>query len=187
MRRWQQHPGEHRRRRRRKKGDPDEPADHGLGRSRGGYGSKIHLICDAKGVPIDVRVTGGQTQECTQLPELLMDAAETLSDSGGPPRAWPVRLAGDRGYRSNKIDRFLRDQEIRPVIPDMRHQVPGRRAVAFDACWYKRRNIVERVFGWLKRCRRVGTRYEKTLLNFIAVIKLAIIRRLLGVRLPAKK
>jgi len=29
-------------------GTPSEPADHALGRSRGGYGSKIHVVCDGQ-------------------------------------------------------------------------------------------------------------------------------------------
>src|SRR5262245_60063662 len=29
--------------------DNDEPADHALGRSKGGFGTKLHLLCDAQG------------------------------------------------------------------------------------------------------------------------------------------
>ena len=34
------------------KNDPEEPADHALGRSRGGFSTKIHLLCDGKGHPL---------------------------------------------------------------------------------------------------------------------------------------
>ena len=55
---------------------------------------------------------------------------------------------------------------------------PGR-PPAFDVEAYKRRNVVERCVGWLKQCRRVATRYEKLAVNFLAFVKLAMIRRYL--------
>ena len=42
-----------------KKG-PDEPVDHALGRSRGGLTTKIHMLCDANGVPLRFLLSGGQ-------------------------------------------------------------------------------------------------------------------------------
>ena len=58
-------------RRRRKKGDPEEPDDHALGRSRGGFSTKVHLICDAGGCPIHFELSAGQAHENTSLIELL--------------------------------------------------------------------------------------------------------------------
>ena len=52
---------------------------------------------------------------------------------------------------------------------------------SFDSEAYKGRNVVERCVGWLKECRRVGTRYEKLAINFVGMIDLAIIQRLLRV------
>ncbi len=46
-----------------KKSDPDEPADHALGRSRGGFSTKIHLLCDRHGHPLHFHLTPGQTHE----------------------------------------------------------------------------------------------------------------------------
>ena len=42
---------------------------------------------------------------------------------------------------------------------------------------YQRRNVVERCIGWLKHARRIATRYEKTAVNFLAMLKLAMIQR----------
>ena len=46
---------------------------------------------------------------------------------------------------------------------------------------YRRRSVIECCIGWLKECRRIGTRFEKLALNFLAMIKLAIIRRYLRI------
>jgi len=44
---------------------------------------------------------------------------------------------------------------------------------------YKRRSIVEQSISWLKACRRIGTRFEKLAINFLAMIKFAMIKRAL--------
>jgi len=53
------------------------------------------------------------------------------------------------------------------------------RAVAFDKEQYRKRNIVERVIGWLKEFRRVFSRYEKSAKNFGGMIRLGFIQRYL--------
>ena len=40
-----------------------------------------------------------------------------------------------------------------------------------------RRNVVERLVGWIKEYRRVATRYEKLAVNYLAMLKLAMMRR----------
>ena len=161
------------------KNDPNEPDDHALGRSRGGIGSKIHLLCDGQGHPLAVVVTAGQAHESTALEALLAQADRDLLDVQGDPIPWPVALAGDKGYRADWIDDYLLDLEIRPVIPSKENQHRNARPVEFDQEQYRRRNIVERLIGWLKESRRVFSRFEKTALNFVGMIKMAFIHRYL--------
>lgn len=52
----------------------------------------------------------------------------------------------------------------------------GRRPI-FDQKLYAKRNVIERLIGWLKENRRLATRFEKTAEAFLAMIKLAFIRR----------
>lgn len=73
-----------------------EPADHALGRSRGGFGTKVHLVCDGRGTPLAAVITPGQRQECTQF-EAVLDAV-SLRGRRGRPQCRPVKLAGDKGY-----------------------------------------------------------------------------------------
>ena len=161
------------------KNDPNEPDDHALGHSRGGIGSKIHILCDGQGHPLDVVVTAGQAHESTALDTLLAQANRDLFDVQGDPVPWPVALAGDKGYRADWIDEYLLDLEIRPVIPSKENEDRDARPVAFDRDQYRRRNIVERLIGWLKESRRVFSRFEKTARNFVGMIKMAFIHRYL--------
>jgi transposase len=164
---------------RRKKGDPDEPDDHALGRSRGGLSCKIHILCDGHGHPLHVHLTAGQTHEASAFEALMMGADEQLTDADGEPIAWPVALAGDKGYRAEWIDEYLLDLDIKPVIPCKSNQDRQGRPVEFDRDAYRDRNIVERLIGWLKECRRIFSRFEKTAKNFTGMIRMAFIQRYL--------
>jgi transposase len=96
-------------------------------------------------------------------------------------RSRPKRVAGDKGYSYPRIRRWLRRHGIGAVIPqrsDQQAQHRGR-PLNFDKDAYRRRSVIECCIGWLKECRRIGTRFEKLALNFLAMIKLAIIRRYL--------
>jgi transposase len=163
----------------RKKGDSEEPADHALGRSRGGFSTKVHLLCDAHGHPLHFHLTAGQTNESVVLDSLLVGADKCLTDHVGKPLAWPVQLAGDMAYRANWIDEYLLALDIQPVIPSRKTENRDARPVEFDREAYRERSIIERLIGWLKESRRVFSRFEKTAKNFGGMIKLAFIRRYL--------
>ena len=124
-------------------------------------------------------VTAGQAHESTALDTLLDQANQDLYDAQGDPVPWPVALAGDKGYRADWIDDYLLELEIRPVIPSKENEDRDARPVAFDRDQYRRRNIVERLIGWLKESRRVFSRFEKTARNFVGMIKMAFIHRYL--------
>ncbi|MEZ6128338.1 MAG: transposase [Planctomycetaceae bacterium] len=88
-------------------------------------------------------------------------------------------MAGDKGYRANWIDETLLSMGIIPVIPSKENENRDARPVEFDKEKYRQRNIVERLIGWLKECRRIFSRFEKTAINFAGMIKMAFIERYL--------
>ncbi len=159
---------------------PDEPADHALGRSRGGFTSKFHLLTDGHGLPISVQVSPGQRHDSMMF-EAVMNGVVPILQRRGRPRRRPKRLAGDKGYSYPRIRQWLADHGIIPVIAqrdDQRARHKGR-PIQFDKSLYRRRCVIEQCIGWLKECRRVATRFEKLAINFLATIKLAIIQRYL--------
>jgi len=162
-----------------KKKDSEEPADHALGRSRGGFTTKFHILCDGHGHPLHFHLTAGQAHDNTALVPLLEGADEQVVDGDGEPVAWPVAMAGDKGYRAQWIDEFLLKLGIMPVIPSKENEDRSARPVEFDREAYRRRSIVECLIGWLKECRRVLTRFEKAAKNFGGMIKMAFIQRYL--------
>lgn len=166
-----------------KKSDPEEPVDHALGRSRGGFSTKIHILCDGQGLPLCFHLTAGQTHESTVLDELLMVADQQLPDEDGERLPWPFALSGDKGYRADWIDSHLLGLGIQPVIPSKENEDRHARPVEFDKEAYRRRNHVERLIGWLKESRRILSRFEKTAKNFAGMVTLAFLRQYLQYKL----
>lgn len=113
------------------------------------------------------------------LDAVLMDADKQLVNAAGEPIAWPLALAGDKGYRADWIDEYLVDLDIKPVIPSKSNEDRDGRNAEFDSQAYRDRNKVERLIGWLKECRRIFARFEKTATNFGGMIKMAFIQRYL--------
>ena len=137
------------------------------------------MLCDGHGHPLHFHLTAGQAHESTALVPLRVGADERVTDGDGEPVAWPVALAGDKGYRADWIDEYLLGLEITPVIPSTENEDRSARRVEFDKGAYRRRSIVECLIGWLKECRRVFARFEKTAKNFGGMIKMAFIQRYL--------
>ena len=95
----------------------------------------------------------------------------------GRPKSRPNRLAGDKGYSSDRIRKFLKGRAIEAIIPHKDNEKARHDPeVQFDKDGYRRRSIVEQSIGWLKECRRIGTRFEKLAINFLAMVKLAMIK-----------
>lgn len=126
-------------------------------------------------------ITGGQAHEATAIDDVLDAADENLRDGEGNPIAWPLNLAGDKGYRAGWIDETLKELGINPVIPCKSNEDHDARGIEFDREIYRSRNIVERSIGWLKECRRIFSRFEKTAINYSGMIKMAMIERTLKI------
>jgi transposase len=90
-----------------------------------------------------------------------------------------VKLAGDKGFRADWIDAYLLADGIQPVIPSKVTEDRAARGVKFDRKAYRQRNIIERLIRWLKESRRIFSRFEKTAINYLAMLKIACIHRYL--------
>jgi transposase len=126
-------------------------------------------------------VTAGQVHESTVAESVIGQAVATLIGRRRKKlgrRHKPRRLAGDKGYRSQRLSDWLLGQGIKPVIPPKDNEIT-RRQEKFDAQAYCGRSVVEQCVGWMKECRRIGTRFEKLAINFHAMLQLAMIDRYL--------
>ncbi|WP_417321555.1 IS5 family transposase [Erythrobacter aureus] len=137
-----------------------------LGRSRGGFTSKIHARCGSEtvqstpsGMPARFILTDGEASDYT--------AAEPLMQI---PVTTPKALLADKGYDGDRFQESLLIRGILRIIqPRSNRKVPEHP----DYRRYRDRNHVERMFGKLKQQRRIATRNDKTILSFESFLNLA--------------
>ena len=127
-----------------------------LGRSRGGFSTKIHAVTDALGNPLDFVLTGGQAADITQAETLLPEA--------------PVNaVVADKGYDADRFLHTLDARGIKAVIPPRQHRRVQR---DYDRHAYKERHLIECFFGKIKHYRRLFSRFEKTARNYLSFLHL---------------
>ncbi len=144
-----------------------EPADHALGRSRGGLSTKVHLAADGRARPLAL-TSAGQAGDAPAF-ETVMSRIRVPRTGPGSPRSRPLAVLADRAYSSRAIRSHLRRRGIRAVIPQPSDQTGhrlrrgrlGRRPPSFDREAYKQRNAVERCIGRLEQWRGLATRTDK--------------------------
>ncbi len=91
--------------------------DEGLGRSRGGFTSKIHLSADGRCRPLSLVVTPGQRADCTQF-ESVLEKIRVPRLGPGRPRKKPDSLAADKAYSNGLVRDYLRRRGVRHTIPE---------------------------------------------------------------------
>ncbi|MFB7835791.1 transposase [Streptomyces sp. NPDC056056] len=149
----------------------------GLGRSRGGLTSKLHLACDGRGGPLAVLVTGGNRDDCSQAEAVI--SLIRVSGPGPGQTPHPARPRRRRqGLLRPPFRSYLRRRGTRTTTPERLNQLAGRqrrraRPCGFNEAAYQRRNIVERCFHRLKQWRGIATRSDNRPDRCLSAITLA--------------
>ena len=131
--------------------------EQGLGRSKGGFSSKLHAACDALGNPVRFFVTAGQRSDYIKALDLI---------HGQKMNA----LIADKGYDADYMVEAVKTVDAQVVIPSRSiRKVPRE----YDECLYKERNKIERMFNKIKHFRRVATRYDKLDISYLSFVFLA--------------
>lgn len=133
--------------------------EQGLGRSKGGFSTKLHAACDALGNPIRFFVTAGQRSDCIKALDLI---------GGIKMKA----LIADKGYDADYMVEAVNNVNAQAVIPPRSQRKAPR---IYDIELYKERNLIERMFNKLKHFRRVATRYDKLDVAYLGFVLFASI------------
>ena len=113
-------------------------------------------------MPLRFALSPGQAHDST--------LAGALLDDHLPPDSFVI---ADKAYDAEWIRAMIEAQDAVPIIPD---RSSATRTHAFSRDLYRLRNRVERFFNKLKQFRRIATRYEKLVANYLAMIKIATIQ-----------
>jgi transposase len=134
----------------------NDQESEGLGRSKGGFTTKIHTTVDALGNPLEFVITPGQRNDITQANTLLSNV------SG-------CHVIGDKGYSSKELRTNLIQQNCIPVIPSRSN---SKEPAIYDEHIYKERHAIECLFSKIKYFRRVFSRFDKSARNFVSHLSL---------------
>jgi transposase len=134
-----------------------------LGRSRGGFGTKLHIAVDGLGNPVEFLLTGGHAADINQGKALIEGHDSEV-------------VIADKGYDGDDFVAAIEATGAAAVIPPKKNRIFKRE---HDKYIYKERNLAERFINRIKQYRRVATRYEKTARNFLGFVHVAAIMALL--------
>ena len=125
--------------------------------------TKLHLAITADGHVIEGFLTGGETHNVSVAEQLVDDV-------------FCCYVIGDRGYDSDDFRTLLKGQNCEPVIPGRRNR---KHPILYDKALYRRRGLIERVFGKIKENKRLSMRFDKSDAVFLAFIACAIIKTII--------
>lgn len=128
-----------------------------LGRSKGGFTTKIHAIVDALGQAIRFILTSGNRNDITQAPHLIEGLENT-------------QIIADKAYDADSLIDQIESQQCIPVIPPRTHRNNPRK---FDKHIYKERHLIECFFRKIKHFRRVFSRFDKKASSFAGFLSYA--------------
>jgi transposase len=125
-----------------------------LGRSRGGFSTKIHIAVDALGNPLRLILTAGQESDVKQGAPLIKDLAAQA-------------VIADKGYDSDDLIKSVEAHGMKAVIPPRKNRKDQR---AYDKHLYRERHLVECFINKIKHYRRVFSRFDKLAKNYMSFL-----------------
>ena len=125
-----------------------------LGRSRGGFSTKIHVNVDALGNPLRFTLTGGQQHDITQADTLINGYESEF-------------VIADKSYDADDFRQTIKASGAEPVIPSRSNR---KEPYSYDKHLYKERHLVECFIGKIKHYRRIFSRFEKLAKRYLGFL-----------------
>jgi len=137
----------------------DRRPGEAVGKSKGGWNTKINVLVDCRGRALRLVLTAGNRHDLQAVDQL----------TGG---LRGVVLVADRGYDCDQLRACLGSQRVRPCIPPRKKR---KHPASYHRGWYRKRHKVENFFGWIKKFGRIDRRYDKSAASFSAFVHFAAV------------
>jgi transposase len=134
-----------------------------IGKSRGGWNTKVHLVAADARTAITFALSPGQAHDAPEGRELLRDL-------GPMPEGLPMLM--DRAYEGEETRQLVLSLGMIPVVPPRSNRIEP---WEYDRVLYRKRNEIERLFRRLKGFRRLFSRFEKLDVLFLGFLNFALI------------
>ena len=131
-----------------------------LGRSRGGFTTRIHIIVDGLGNPLRLGLTAGQASDIGQAVEMVDDFTFDY-------------LIADRGYAAQDFYDWVVEQDMEPVIPPHPSAKGAKAQRPYSRWLYRERHLIECFISKIKRFRRVFSRFDKLANRYVGFLLFA--------------
>lgn len=131
-----------------------------IGRSRGGLTTKIHFLCTSSRQPVDFIISEGQAGDANFAPELIIKHSRYMK-----------HFLADKAYDSDRIRTLLSSNHIHACIPSKANR---KKEIPYDKELYKKRHIIENMFGRLKDWRGVAMRYCRCAYTYKSFVCIAL-------------
>jgi len=135
----------------------DQQAQQALGRSKGGFTTKIHACVDALGNPLRFVLTPGQSSEIKQALELIKGFHH-------------ANVLGDKAFDCDEFIQQIESQQCISVIPPRSNRKVQREV---DYTLYKERHLIECFFSKIKHFRRIFSRFDKMAIAYMGFLAFA--------------
>lgn len=135
----------------------NQQEEQALGRSKGGFTTKVHALVDALGLPLKFILTPGQSSEIKYAPELIKDIEN-------------ANILGDKAFDCDEFINQIISQNCTPVIPPRSNRKLKREV---DYHLYKERHLIECFFSKVKHFRRIFSRFDKMALAYLGFLAFA--------------
>lgn len=136
---------------------------------RGKLGSKRHILCDQRGAPLAVLVSGANRHD----KRVAVATIDALAVARPPDKGVPAHLCGDKGYDYEDVREGCAQRGYTVHIPRR-----GEAKFSGTRRHKAKRWVVERTHSWFNRHRRLLIRWEKNDKNYEALIHLAFVLQL---------
>ena len=132
-------------------------AEQALGRSRGGFSTKIHVTVDGLGNPLRLSLTAGQRHDIIQAADMIMDLTFDY-------------VLADRSYTAQHFRDTITASGAQAVIPPRQN---AKQPHDYDSWRYRERHLVECFIGKIKHFRRVFSRFDKLARRYLGFVQFA--------------